>query len=95
MTSSADEEFVPTYLVGGQDRVPQHAAELAGPYQDSVLRVEVMDAWRSAPGVIVGHGETELDLVGQIRGTVLTLAAGQRPGLWRVAAAHNSIVVPR
>jgi uncharacterized protein (TIGR02246 family) len=97
----ADAAFVNVagaYLQGREDIRRQHAAVHAGPYKDSVLRAEVLDARELAPGVIVAHVRTELDgddrVPGQTRRSLVTFVIERRAGLWRFAAAHNTNVVP-
>jgi uncharacterized protein (TIGR02246 family) len=81
----------------GQIRA-QHAAIHAGPYKDSVLRVEVVDTQELASGVLVAHVRTELDgddrSPGQTKHSVMTFVIERRAGLWRLAAAHNTEVSP-
>jgi uncharacterized protein (TIGR02246 family) len=64
------------YLKGAQEIWRQHAAIHAGPYKNSVLRAEVIDARQLAPGIVVAHVRTELDgddrAPGQTRRTLAT-----------------------
>lgn len=83
-----------TYVRGREEIRRQQAAEHAGPYADSILRAEVVDARGPAPGVIVGHVQSELSVTGQTRRAFVTLVIEQRAELWRISAAHNTIVVP-
>jgi len=53
----------------------------------------VVDAREPAPGVIVAHIQTELSAANQTRRAFGTLVIEQRAGLWRISAAHNTIVV--
>ena len=86
------------YLTGREEIRAQHAAVHAGPYKDSVLRVEVIDTRVLPPGVIVAHVRTELDgderAPSQTRRSVVTFVIERRAGLWRFIAAHNTFVTP-
>lgn len=86
------------YLKGAEEIRRQHAAVHAGPYKNSVLRAEVVDARELAPGIIVAHVQTELDgddrAPGQRRHSLATFVIEQRGGLWRFTAAHNTEVLP-
>jgi uncharacterized protein (TIGR02246 family) len=95
---SADAGFVDvrgTYVRGADEITRRHAAERAGALKDSVLRGSVVDARQLAPGVIVAHVKTELDLAGQTRAAFLTFVFERRAGEWRVSEAQNTIVVLR
>ena len=85
------------YLAGRAEIRAQHAAVHAGPYKDSVVRVEVIDTRPLAPGVIVAHVRTELDGDDRVRGqtqrSVVTFVIERRAGLWRFVAAHNTFVI--
>jgi uncharacterized protein (TIGR02246 family) len=87
-----------TYLQGQEEIRRHHAAGHAGPFKESGLRAEVVDARELVPGVIVAHMRTELDgderVPGQMRRSLVTLVIERRIGLWRFAAAHNTDVVP-
>jgi uncharacterized protein (TIGR02246 family) len=87
-----------TYLRGQEEIRRHHAAVHAGPFKQSALRAEVVDARELAPGVIVAHMRTELNgddrVPGQMRRSLMTLVIEQRAGVWRFAAAHNTDVVP-
>jgi len=72
----------------------QHADEIDGPYQDSALRNEVVDARQPVPGVIVGHAKMELNIAGSSRRALLTFVIERRADVWRITEAHNSIVLP-
>ena len=86
------------YLASRGEIRAQHAAVHAGPYKDSVVRVEVMDTRELAPGVIVAHVRTELDgdgrVPGQTQRSVFTFVIERRAGRWRFVAAHNTFVMP-
>jgi uncharacterized protein (TIGR02246 family) len=83
-----------TYVKGSEEIGRRHAAERGGALKDSVLRGEVVDARQPAPGVIVGHMRTELDVAGQTRAAFLTFVLEQRAGQWRFSEAQNTIVAP-
>jgi uncharacterized protein (TIGR02246 family) len=87
-----------TYLRGREEIRRQHATVHAGPYQDSILRAEIVAAREPVPGVIVAHARTELDgdnrAPGQTRRSFVTFVIERRAGLWRFAAAHNTNVLP-
>ncbi len=87
-----------SYLRGRDEIRQHHAAAHAGPFRESVLRAEVMDVRELAPGVIVAQVRTELAgdarAPGQTRRTVATFVIDRRAGLWRMAAAQNTNVVP-
>jgi uncharacterized protein (TIGR02246 family) len=86
------------YLKGAEEIRRQHAAVHVGPYKNSVLRAEVVDARELAPGIIVAHVQTELDgddrAPGQTRHSLVTFVIEKRGELWRFAAAHNTFVLP-
>ena len=83
-----------TYIKGSAEIGRRHAAERAGALKDSVLRGEVVDARQPAPGVIVGHMKTTLDVAGQTRAAFLTFVLERRAGQWRFSEAQNTIVAP-
>ena len=83
-----------TYVQGSEEIGRRHAAERTGALKDSVLRGEVVDARQPAPGVIVGHMKTELDVAGQTRAAFLTFVLERRAGQWRFSEAQNTIVAP-
>lgn len=76
----------------------QHALVHAGPYRESVLQAELVDARKLGPDVIVAHIRTEVAgdarAPGQTRASLLTVVIQRRTGLWRFAAAHNTQIVP-
>jgi uncharacterized protein (TIGR02246 family) len=86
------------YLTSREEIRAQHAAIHAGPYKDSVLRVEVTDTRELAPGIIMAHVRTELDgddrAPGQTQRSVATFVIERRAELWRFIAAHNTLVTP-
>jgi uncharacterized protein (TIGR02246 family) len=84
-----------TYVKGSEQIGRRHAAERDGALKDSVLHGEVVDARQPAPGVIVGHMKTELDIAGQTREAFLTFVLERRAGQWRFSEAQNTIVAPR
>jgi uncharacterized protein (TIGR02246 family) len=85
-----------TYLRGQKEIRHHHAAVHAGPFKESALRAEVVDARELALGVIVAHMRSELDgddrVPGRTRRSLMTLVIERRAGLWRFAAAHNTDV---
>jgi len=87
------------YLTGREQIRAQHAAVHAGPYKDSVVRVEVIDSKELAPDVVVAHVRTRLDgdnrTPGQTQHSVVTFVIERRDGLWLFAAAQNTFVSPR
>ena len=81
-------------LIRGRDMIQrQHADELDGPLQDSVLLSEVVDARQPAPGLIVGHARMELNIAGSGRHSLLTFVIEERADVWVITEAHNSIVL--
>ena len=87
-----------TYLRGRAEIRQQHAAVHAGPYKDSILRAEIVDAREPVPGLIVTHARTELDgddrAPGQTRRSLVTFVIERRAGRWRFSASHNTNVLP-
>jgi uncharacterized protein (TIGR02246 family) len=86
------------YLKGTEEIRRRHAAVHAGPYKNSVLRTEVVDARELAPGIIAAHVQTELDgddrAAGQTRHSLATFVIEKRGELWRFTAARNTHVLP-
>lgn len=80
------------YVRGNEAIGRQHEAERAGALKESVLRGEVVDARQPAPGVIVGHMRTEMDVAGRTRAAFLTFALEQRDGKWRFSEVHHAIL---
>ena len=87
-----------SYLTGRDQIRAQHAAIHAGPYKDSILRAEVVDARDLAPGVILVHVRTELDgdarAPDETRQSIVTFVIEQRAQQWPFAAAHNTLANP-
>jgi uncharacterized protein (TIGR02246 family) len=85
------------YLRGADEIRRQHAAVHAGPYKNSVLHAEVLDARELAPQVILAHVRTDVAgderVPGQTQQSLATFVIEQRDGLWRFAAAHNTHVL--
>jgi uncharacterized protein (TIGR02246 family) len=84
-----------SYMRGREQIRAQHSAVHAGPYKDSVLRVEVLDTREPAPTVLLAHVRTELDgdarAPDETRYSLVTFVIEQRAELWRFTAAHNTL----
>ena len=86
-----------TCMRGREDIERGHGVAHAGPYRNSALRTEVLDARQIVPDLIVAHLRTELRgderAPGQVQPTLLTLAIERRAGAWKIIAAHNTRIV--
>jgi uncharacterized protein (TIGR02246 family) len=86
-----------TYMRGRADIERNHGFAHAGPYRNSTLGMEVLDARQVVPGLIVAHVRTEVRgderAPGQVRPALLTFVIERRADVWKIIAAHNTIVV--
>lgn len=86
-----------TYMRGRADIEQRHGLAHAGPYLNSTLTMEVLDARQVVPDLIVTHVRSEVRgderAPGQVRPALLTAAIERRAGAWKIIAAHNTMIV--
>lgn len=73
-----------------------HAARHAGPFRDSVLSAELLDARSIGSAVVLAHASTHLRgdsrSPGEVRDTLMALVIECRETTWKIIAAHNGNV---
>jgi uncharacterized protein (TIGR02246 family) len=86
-----------TYMRGREEIEAGHGLAHAGPYRNSALSMQVLDARQVVPDLVVAHLRTEVlgdeRAPGQVQPTLLTLAIERRAGAWKIIAAHNTRII--
>jgi uncharacterized protein (TIGR02246 family) len=96
-----DAEFVNVagMYARGRDQIEQmHAFVHSGVFRNSEIRFRLEGARELAPGIIVAHIASELHgderEPGQTRRAMMTVVLQHRTGMWKIAAAHNTNLIP-
>jgi uncharacterized protein (TIGR02246 family) len=86
------------YVRGPAQIERMHALAHAGPFRNSMIRMQVTDAAELTAGVVLAHLTSELEgderAAGQVRHALMTVVIEQRAGEWKLTAAHNTNIVP-